>query len=98
MFEVTKQQEMLITMVREFSEKEIAPLAEELDCTGKFPAETTRKMTALGLLGLNVPKKYGGVGLTEVDKVLCIIEVARACSSTAEMFAVQLLVNGIITN
>ncbi len=96
MFEQTKEQRMLVKMVREFSEKEIAPLAEELDRTGEFPDETTLKMAKLGLLGLNVPREYGGAGLTEVDKVLAIMEVARACSSTAEMFAVQLLVNGII--
>ena len=96
MFELTREQEMLVKMVREFSEKEIAPLAEELDRTGEFPAETTKKMGKLGLLGLNVPKEYGGVGCNEVCKVLAIMEVARACSSTAEMFAVQLLVNGII--
>lgn len=87
---------MLVKMVREFSEKEIAPLAEELDRTGEFPNETTKKMGELGLLALNVPKEYGGVGCNEVCKVLSIMEVARACSSTAEMFAVQLLVNGII--
>lgn len=98
MFERTKQREMLVKMVREFSEKEIAPLAEELDRTGDFPVETTRKMAELGLLGLNVPRAYGGAGLGEVDKVLTIMEVARACASTAEMYAVQLLVNGIIIN
>lgn len=96
MFELTREQELLVKMVREFSEKEIAPMAEELDRTGEFSNKTTVKMTKLGLLGLNVPKAYGGVGCNEVCKVLAIMEVARACSSTAEMFAVQLLVNGII--
>ena len=98
MFELTKEQNMLVKMTREFSEREIAPLAEELDRTGEFPNGTTMKMAKLGFLGLNVPKEYGGGGLTEVDKVLTIMEVARACSSTAEMYAVQLLVNGIIVN
>lgn len=96
MMELTREQEMLVKMTRSFSEREIAPRAEELDRTGAFPAEIVQKMAGLGLLGLNVPKAYGGVGLHEVDKVLTIMEVARACSSTAEMFAVQLLVNGIV--
>ena len=87
---------MLVKMVREFSEKEISPLAEELDRTGKFPSDTTLKMAKLGLLGLNVPKEYGGTECNEVCKVLAIMEVARVCASTAEMFAVQLLVNSII--
>lgn len=96
MFELTREQQMLVKMVREFSEKEIAPLAEKLDRTGEFPNDTTLKMAKLGLLGLNVPKEYGGTECNEVCKVLAIMEVARACASTAEMFAVQLLVNSII--
>lgn len=98
MFELTREQKLLVKMIRQFSENEVAPIAEEMDRTGEFNNEITIKMAKLGLLGLNVPKEYGGAGLTEVDKVLSIIEVARACSSTAEMFAVQLLVNGIIVN
>lgn len=98
MFELTKQQEMLVKMVREFSEKEIAPRAEELDHTGQLSSEVIRKLTELDLMGLNVPKEYGGVGLGEVDKVLAVMEVARACASTAEMYSVQLLVNSIIVN
>lgn len=85
-------------MVREFSEKEIAPRAEELDHTGQLSSEVIRKLTELDLMGLNVPKEYGGVGLGEVDKVLAVMEVARACASTAEMYSVQLLVNSIIVN
>ena len=96
LFELDREQKMLVKMIRSFSENELEPLAEELDRTGEFPQETIRKMAKLGLLGLNVPKQYGGAGRSEVDKVLCIKEAARACASTAEMFAVQLLVNGII--
>lgn len=98
MFELTREQEMLVKMVRQFSENEIAPLADEADRTGEFPNETTMKLCKLGLLGLNVPREYGGAGLKDVDKVLAIMEVARACSSTGEMFAVQLLVNDIIVH
>ena len=96
MLELTKEQNMLVKMVRSFSQREIAPRAEELDRTGAFPAEIVQKMAELGLLGLNVPREFGGAGLGEVDKVLAVTEVAQACSSTAELFAVQLLVNGII--
>ncbi len=96
LFELTKEQELLVKMVKEFSANEITPLAEEMDKTGEFSLEIINKMTKVGLLGLNVPKEYGGAGMNEVCKVLAVTEVARACSSTGEMFAVQLLVNGII--
>ena len=97
-FQLSREQEMMRKMVRAFAEKEIAPLAEELDRTGRFPGETVEKMTKLGLMGLNVPQEYGGCGLNEVCKVLAITEIARACASTAEMYAVHLLVSGIIVN
>lgn len=97
-FQLSKEQEMLVKTVRAFAEKEVAPLAEELDRTGRFPAETVEKMTKIGLMGLNIPTEYGGCGLTEVCKVLAVSEIARACASTAEMFAVHMLVSGIIVN
>ena len=97
-FELTREQEMFVKMVRELSENEIAPLADEIDKSGQFPLETVRKLADVGLFGINIPKEFGGSGLKEVDKVMAIIEIAQACSSTAEMYAVQLLVNGIIVN
>lgn len=96
MFELTKEQKMLVKMTREFCDNEIAPYADEWDRTSKFPAEAVTKLAKLGLLGVNVPVEYGGAGLGEVEKALVSMEIARACSSTAEMFVVQLLVNGIL--
>lgn len=65
MYELTREQEILVKMVREFSEKEIAPNAQELDITGEFPADITKKMAELDLLGLNVPVEYGGAPMNE---------------------------------
>ena len=87
MFELTREQEMLVKMVREFSEKEIAPLAEELDRTGEFPAETTKKMGKLGLLGLNVPKEYGGAGADPLASAIAIEELSKVCASTGDILA-----------
>ncbi|MBQ9156717.1 MAG: acyl-CoA dehydrogenase family protein [Eubacterium sp.] len=96
-FELTKEQSMLLDLVREFSQNEVAPLAEEIDRSGRFPLETVEKMVKVGLFGLNIPESYGGVGMSEVCKVLAVSEMAKACASTAEMYAVQLLVNAIIS-
>lgn len=95
-FEFSREQEMLLKLVKEFAEKEVAPKAAEIDKTGRFPKETVEKMAEIGLMGLNIPSEYGGVGMSEVCKVLAVSEVAKACASTAELYAVQLLVNGII--
>lgn len=96
MFELTNEQKLLVKLVKEFSQNELAPIADELDKTGHFPQEILKKIAKTGLFGLNVPKEYGGAGLKEVDKVYAISEMARACSSTAEMYSVQLMVNKII--
>lgn len=96
MFELTKEQEMLVKMVRDYATNELEPRAEAVDKEGFIPQETYEEMGKIGLLGLNAPKEYGGAGMDDICKVLAIIEVARVCGSTAEMFAVQLLVNYII--
>lgn len=96
--ELTREQQMLVRLVKSFAQNEIAPLAEETDRTGVFPKEIVKKMAEIGLTGLNIPKEYGGAGMNEVCKVLAISEIAQACASTAEYYAVQLLVNGIIVS
>lgn len=97
-FGLTREQEMLVKLVSEFSDNEIAPYAEEIDKTGEFPKEIIGKMAEIGLMGLNIPKEYGGAGMSDVCKVLAISEIAERCSSTAELYAVQLLVNDIIVH
>lgn len=95
-FQFTEEQQMIQELARELAEKEFAPLAGELDKTGCFPAKNLKQLAEAGLMGLNVPGEYGGAGLDEVCKVLAIREIAKVCASTAEMFAVHLLVNSII--
>ena len=96
MFELTKEQELLVKMVREYSTNELEPRADDVDKESKIPQETYKEMGKIGLLGLNAPVEYGGAGMDDICKVLSIIEVTRACGSTGEFFAVQLLVNYII--
>ncbi len=96
-FELTREQKMLAQMIRDFANNEVAPLAEEVDKTSRFPQETFDKMAKLGLMGLNIPKEYGGAALPDICKVIVVSELARACASTAEAYAVHLLVNFIIT-
>lgn len=98
MFSFTEEQLDIQSMVRKFAEKEIRPLAQEIDQTGRFPAETIAKLAEMGIMGMNIPEEYGGAGLDEICKVLVISEISRCCASTAEIVAVHLLVNDIIKN
>lgn len=95
-FKLTPDHEAIIADVKAFAKKEIAPLAAEIDSESKFPAEIIKKMAELGYMGINIPEEYGGSGLDDVYKVLVVREIAKYCASTAEILAVQSLVNDII--
>lgn len=95
-FKLTEDHEAIIADVRAFAKKEIAPYAAEIDSESRFPAEIIKKMAELGYMGINIPEEYGGAGLDDVYKVLVVREIAKCCASTAEILAVQSLVNDII--
>lgn len=86
-FELTQEQQLTKEMVRDFAKREIAPFAEELDTTCRFPLETFRKMGALGLLGLPISKDYGGSGSDTISYAIAVEEVGRACGSTGLSYA-----------
>jgi butyryl-CoA dehydrogenase len=68
-------------MVRDFAESEIRPIAAHIDETHEFPAETTKKMAELGLLGMFVPEPWGGAGMSYLAYVVAIEELSRVCAS-----------------
>jgi short-chain 2-methylacyl-CoA dehydrogenase len=86
-FDLTKQQEMIRKEVRRFAEKEIAPVAAELDETETFSTELTRKMGEIGLFGTFVSDKYGGQGLDYISYIIAVEEVARVDGSQAATVA-----------
>jgi len=73
-FDLTEDQQAVRDMVRDFAESEIRPIAAKIDETHEFPAETTRKMGELGLLGMFVPEEYGGAQLDYLSYVIAIEE------------------------
>ena len=81
-FKLTKEQEMIRKMVREFAIKEVEPIAAELDETERFPQETIEKMGKLNILGLTIPKEYGGVYVDGISYAIVIEELSRVCAST----------------
>lgn len=86
-FELTKEQQMIRDMVRDFAQNEIAPKARHLDETGEFPVDTFKKMGELGLLGIPFPEQYGGSGGDTISYALAVEEVGRACGSTGLSYA-----------
>ena len=82
-FELTPEQEMLRSAVREFAVKVVAPRAQEYDESHEFPYDVVAGMGELGLFGLPFPEEYGGQGGTYFEFCLAIEEIARADSSAA---------------
>ena len=78
---MTEEQEITRQTVRRFAEKEIAPRAFELDETQEFPRDIMKKLGDMGMLGILFPPQYGGAGLTYLDYVLIIEELARVDGS-----------------
>ncbi len=80
-FELTEEQQMIRKMVRDFAEKEIRPIAREMDALGEFPWEVIRKMGSLGLMGLPIPEEYGGSGADTTTYAIAVEEISRVCGS-----------------
>ena len=74
---------LLQKMVREFSQNELAPLAQEIDKKEIFPEESIKKISELGLMGIPWDTKYGGGGMDTLSLVIVIQELAKNCVSTA---------------
>jgi butyryl-CoA dehydrogenase len=88
-FEFNEQQRMIRDMARDFANKEIVPIAAEIDEQERFPAEVVKKMGELGFMGMNVPEQYGGAGLDTICYVLAMEEVSRACASCGVIMSVN---------
>lgn len=82
-FELNEEQKMLQKTVREFAEKELAPLAYEIDRDERFPHENYKKMGEMGLLGITVSEEYGGSGGNYMDLAIVSEELSAVCASTA---------------
>lgn len=88
-FEPTQEQTSLASTVRQFAEKEVRPIAEELDARGEFHYALVPKMAALGLFGLIFPEQYGGSAVDTLSYSLVLQELARVDSSVAATVAGQ---------
>jgi alkylation response protein AidB-like acyl-CoA dehydrogenase len=88
-FTLSAEQEILRESVRNFAEKEIRPLARNLDRKEEFSYETMQKMAELGLFGIYVPEKYGGQGMDYLSYIIATEEIARVDGSHAATVAAE---------
>ena len=81
-FTLDKKHEMARDLFRQFAENEVKPLAQEVDETEAFPAETVAKMQKYGFMGIPVPKEYGGQGCDPLTYAMCVEELSKVCGTT----------------
>ena len=82
-FSFSPEHKALRRLIRKFAEKEVAPIAAEIDREGRIPFETLRKAAEIGLLGVCFPQEYGGMGAGEAGYCILMEELGRVCTSTA---------------
>ena len=81
-FKLSKEQEMLRKLFRDFAENEVKPLATMVDEEEMFPENTVKKMAELGMLGIYFPKEYGGAGADVLSYVMAVEELSKVCGTT----------------
>ncbi len=82
-FELNDEQRLFKDMVHEFAENELKPSARKTDESGEFNWHAVKKMGPIGLLGLEVPEKYGGAEVDGISAAIAIEEMGWGCGSTA---------------
>lgn len=82
-FQLTKEQEFVRKMVREFATAEVEPIAADIDKEHRFPVETVEKMAKLGIMGIPFPTEYGGAGGDHIAYAIAVEELGRVCASTS---------------
>src|SRR3954470_410820 len=92
LFELNEAQALVRDTARSFSQSSLAPVAGRLDREGRFPREQLAGLAELGLMGVNIPERYGGAEAGAVAYALAMMEIAQGCASTAVTMAVNNLV------
>ncbi len=80
-FSLSEKQSIVRRSVRSFCEREIAPIARDIDQEGRFPWEVVEKMGKLGYFGIQAPDDLGGAGMDTVTYCIIIEEISRVCSA-----------------
>jgi alkylation response protein AidB-like acyl-CoA dehydrogenase len=94
--DLTETQELIVRTARDYAERVIRPVAAELDREERFPSDILKGLAELGLMGVNVPAALGGAEAGAVAYALAMMEISRACASTAVTMSVTNMVAEVI--
>ncbi len=89
MFALPETHQMLRQTCREFADKELIPIAAELDRHHRYPAEQVARLAEMGLMGVAIPEEEGGTGLDTFAYAIAMEEISRGCASTGVVMSVN---------
>lgn len=81
-FDLSEKQALMRKLFREFSEKEVKPIAADIDEEERFPVETVEKMKAMGMMGIPFESRYGGSDGDNLSYILAVEELSKVCGTT----------------
>jgi butyryl-CoA dehydrogenase len=87
-FNLTEEHQLIRQIVKEFCDRYVCPIADEVDQKSRFPVETIQQLAEQELMGIPYPEEYGGGGADYLSYIIVLEELARACATTA--FALEL--------
>ncbi len=86
-FNLSREHQLIRKMMAQFTENEVKPIAAETDRTCEYPRGTIEKLFELGVMGMCVPREYGGAGADVLASAICIEELSKQCASTGDIVA-----------
>ncbi len=93
---LSAEQLQIQSLARDIAQKELATKAAELDRTSAFPREGLKKLAEVGLMGMGIPRDFGGCKSDTLSSILALEELAKGCASTAEILACHLEASGAL--
>ena len=97
-FALTREQELVRQMVREFALNEVKPIAAEIDETERFPMENVEKMAKYGMMGIPFAKEYGGAGGDTLSYIIAVEELSKVCGTTGVILSAHTSLCAAVVN
>lgn len=94
--DITPEQREILEAIREFVDREVIPVAKELEAKDEFPTKIVEGLRDMGAFGMRIPTEYGGLGLDLVTYALVIAELTRGWMSVSGIVNGQYIVGGMI--
>jgi alkylation response protein AidB-like acyl-CoA dehydrogenase len=88
-FELTEDQILIKEMARDFAQNEIKQTAKSLEASHQFPEDLLKKISKLGILGMSIPAKYGGIKTDTISLMIALEEISRALPSLSVIISVH---------